>query len=446
MDGPAKFRAVIVGGGMVGLTAAHIFSKVGIDFVILEKHKTVLASRGSDLAVWPQTMRIFDQLGVLETMNGLLDYCSDIQVITCKDGRKIRSDEMLSLVERNHGHPINFMSRPQMVNFLYDSLPQTAKDCILLEKQVTDVEISEDGVTVTCEDGTSHRGSIVVGADGVRSQVRLYSQALRAGCEPKELPQGIKTPFTTTYRMFFCNIPILPGLEPNSTYSGVHQGSSTQLINGSKAATLAVYEKLDTPTSTLKRYTQADSDDLLKRVDHLYVAPNLTLSEALQYRTNEPCLIDLEEGFIEDHWFHKRIVLVGDSVRKYEPHLGLGYNSGVSDVVVLANQLRTLLQKDECPGTLAIEKAFESYQEARMEQTKQMASLSEQGARLLAWLNWKHMVIGRYVLNVLSPLAGFIITKTISSVVSQAPVLDELQEKNLPQSRVSWKFHPSVGH
>ncbi|KAF7517979.1 hypothetical protein G7054_g13625 [Neopestalotiopsis clavispora] len=431
MEDPAKFRAVIVGGGLVGLTAAHIFTKVGIDFVILEKHKSVLTSQGTDLAVWPQTMRVFDQLDLLDTIDALLDHCNDIMIITSKDGRRIRSDKMLDLIEK------------KMVTFLHDNLPQSAKDRILLGKQVTDIEVSDDGVNVTCEDGTSHRGSIVIGADGVRSQVRLFAQALKAGCEPKELPQEIKTPFITTYRLFFGNIPILPGLQPNTTYNGLHQGITTQIINGTKTATFGIYEKLDTPTSMLTRYSQADGEAFLKRCAHLYMAPNVTVPQVYEHHIGDPVMIDLEEGVV-DQWFHKRIVLVGDAVRKFEPHMGLGYNSGVADVVVLANHLRPLLQQDASPGTTAIEKTLASYQQARIEQTRQMANLSEQGVRLMAWLNWKHMVVGRYLLTLLSPLAGFILNKTISPVISQTPVLDELEEKNLPKSLVNWKYHPIV--
>ncbi|KAI1168653.1 hypothetical protein F5B18DRAFT_595990 [Nemania serpens] len=53
------FRAIIVSSGLVGLTAAHVFSKAGIDFIILEKHDTPLSMKGPTLGIWPQTLRIF---------------------------------------------------------------------------------------------------------------------------------------------------------------------------------------------------------------------------------------------------------------------------------------------------------------------------------------------------------------------------------------------------
>lgn len=66
MSSASDFRVIIVGGGPVGLTAAHMFSKAGIDYVLLERRDTVTPQEGSSLAVTPQTLRIYDQLDLLE--------------------------------------------------------------------------------------------------------------------------------------------------------------------------------------------------------------------------------------------------------------------------------------------------------------------------------------------------------------------------------------------
>jgi 2-polyprenyl-6-methoxyphenol hydroxylase-like FAD-dependent oxidoreductase len=66
MSSTPNFRVIIVGGGPVGLTAAHMFSKAGIDYVLLERRDTVTPQNGSSLAVTPQTLRVYDQLDLLE--------------------------------------------------------------------------------------------------------------------------------------------------------------------------------------------------------------------------------------------------------------------------------------------------------------------------------------------------------------------------------------------
>jgi 2-polyprenyl-6-methoxyphenol hydroxylase-like FAD-dependent oxidoreductase len=92
MEGPKPFRAVIVGGGMIALTAAHMFLKAGLDFVILERHSSVLSYQGSVLALWPQTSRILDQLGILEDLKPQLHLCHEGIVYAADDGRVLMRD------------------------------------------------------------------------------------------------------------------------------------------------------------------------------------------------------------------------------------------------------------------------------------------------------------------------------------------------------------------
>ena len=73
MGGAHKFKVIVVGGGPVGLMAAHIISQAGsgIDFVVLEKHHTVYPELGNAIALWPQTVRVLDQLRLLERLRPL---------------------------------------------------------------------------------------------------------------------------------------------------------------------------------------------------------------------------------------------------------------------------------------------------------------------------------------------------------------------------------------
>lgn len=80
------FRAVIVGGGLVALTAAHIFTKAGIDFVILERHENLLPEIGSLLNIWPPTFRVLDQLGLLDAMEPVLNVVNRGVSMSAEDG------------------------------------------------------------------------------------------------------------------------------------------------------------------------------------------------------------------------------------------------------------------------------------------------------------------------------------------------------------------------
>lgn len=93
------FRVIIVGGGLVGLTAAHIFSKAEIDFVILEKHESVTSTFGTTLAVWPQMFRIFDQLGLLQSLQPMLEQVERSYITSPQDAQIRMVDEMPDLMK-----------------------------------------------------------------------------------------------------------------------------------------------------------------------------------------------------------------------------------------------------------------------------------------------------------------------------------------------------------
>ena len=80
----SKFKVIVVGGGPVGLIAAHILHKAGIDFVLLEKYHTVTPEPGSSLAIWPQTVRVLDQLQMLESLKPIMNPLDDKTVLTHK--------------------------------------------------------------------------------------------------------------------------------------------------------------------------------------------------------------------------------------------------------------------------------------------------------------------------------------------------------------------------
>jgi 2-polyprenyl-6-methoxyphenol hydroxylase-like FAD-dependent oxidoreductase len=327
-----------------------------------------------------------------------------------------------------------------MIKFLYENLTDLAKAKILLKKKVTNITVSKKLVTVFCDDGTSQEGSIVIGADGVRSQTRLLMRAVKTGKTPGDLSEFQISPYISTYRVYFGMCPILPGLAANSRYDGTGDGVSTQIVNGTDKAWFGIYELLDRPSRQRRRYTEANKQAILHRRGSLYMAPGWKLCDVDSHRIGDTALIDLEEGLIGE-WFHHRIVLVGDAVRKYEPHAGLGYNSGVTDLVVLVNGLRRLLQTNRSPSTQDFDELFQAYQSERALDTQEMERISTKAARVLAWPTWKYKMLATYVLPYL-PVGKMNITYVMGPLISGTPVLEWLAERKLPTSMIPWRTHP----
>lgn len=61
----SDFRIILVGGGPVGLVAAHVFAAAGIDFVLLEQRATIVPPQGAGIVLFPHTQRVLEQLGLM---------------------------------------------------------------------------------------------------------------------------------------------------------------------------------------------------------------------------------------------------------------------------------------------------------------------------------------------------------------------------------------------
>lgn len=327
------------------------------------------------------------------------------------------------------------------MKFLYENLPRSAKARLLTKKRVVDIDVSEEGVKVSCDDGSIHEGALVIGADGVRSTVRQHLQARHLGIRPEDIPSAQKNPYKATHQLYFATANSLPGLALNTRWETADNGMCTQIVVGKNRTWFGVYEQFDTPTSTQSRYTEADKAEIRKKWADVYMAPGLKFRDVDAKRNSDSGLIDLQEGLV-DTWFWKRIVLVGDAIRKMEPHAGLGYNYGVMDVVVLANALQEMLQSgEETPTTQDLERLFSQYQADRADETQKAATLSKQVVGNLAWPSWKEKAMSMYILPYF-PLNRWVCNNQIAPFISNTPVLEWLGEEELPDSLVPWKHHP----
>jgi 2-polyprenyl-6-methoxyphenol hydroxylase-like FAD-dependent oxidoreductase len=75
---PKKFKVLIAGGSVTGLTLANMLEAVGVDYVVLESHSEIAPQVGASIAVMPNALRILDQLGMYEEIRDLWDGLNEI--------------------------------------------------------------------------------------------------------------------------------------------------------------------------------------------------------------------------------------------------------------------------------------------------------------------------------------------------------------------------------
>ncbi|KAI0142674.1 hypothetical protein GGR57DRAFT_495659 [Xylariaceae sp. FL1272] len=403
------FRAIVIGGGPVGLVAAHCFAKAGLDFIILERQPTIVADLGASIVIGPATMRVFAQLGILDDFFALSYGLKDYNTSTL-DGRLMKQNKICVVIGENHGSRPRCCHRADFIRLMYEALPESVKDHFLVNKNVIGLETSDNGVIAHCADGTSHEGSIIVGADGIGSRARRTMTGISAN--PKE-------PFIAQYRCF-----------------------TAQLMQTDQKAWLFLYERLEAAVSRgdATTYTDADIDALVRRWGHAHIDANTTAKQLFEQRFKAG-MTNVDEGTVPK-WSAGRTVLVGDSAHKMTPNFAQGFNNGVQDVVALTNELCRLLgsENTENPTTEALRLAFERYERTRLEHCQDEASISSQVLRMSAWANFFNLFLDRVVLPALSDrMNEWLFTRMTAPSIRRGLVLDCVECDEPFTGRIPWE-------
>lgn len=373
------FRVIIIGGGPVGLTAAHAFLAAGIDFVVLEARDTFAPEEGASLLAYASTQRVWHQLGLLGAMEAKA--CSvDTRSSADHAGNVFRRGTPSAIHKRLFGAaPWNF-HRKELVVVLYEKLPADVREERLCTgRKVCGVEVDEEGVTVRCEDGRVERGSMVLGVDGVHSKTRgLMRELILAskekegdGDEKADLPP--ERPYKAEYRCLWGTCPAPKACEPASNAESHGPERSIMFMTDRDGRSwFFLYEQLDSLRDESQRYTAEDEEQMAARFSRIHLLPGLPFSDIWPTRTACGMADQLEGVLPRAHWHLPpaqggRVVLAGDAVHRMTPNFGWGFNSGVNDVCALVSLLRAEVTGPSSPppSTAHLDGVFARYAEAR---------------------------------------------------------------------------------
>ena len=153
----ASRRALVIGGSLGGLLAAHLLRSTGWDVVVFERNAEDLTGRGAGISTHPQLIDILRRVGI--DFDESMGIKVDTVICLDKDGN--------TYLETQTARTMSSWGR--LYRSLRDPLPSAS---YRLDMSLRHVEQDAGGVTAVFSDGSRVRGELLVGADGLRSTVR----------------------------------------------------------------------------------------------------------------------------------------------------------------------------------------------------------------------------------------------------------------------------------
>jgi len=315
-----KDRAIVVGAGPVGLTAALALVRRGIPTVLVAAEpEPVMELRGSTFH--PPTLDLLDEFGVVPRMIGAGLKAPNWQFRDRETGPVATFD--LALLARDTGHPYRVQcEQGKLMQFLADELRKLPAADLRFGHRVTGVTQSADDVTVTAR-VNSHdvmlTGRYLIAADGAHSAVR---QALGVAFNGFTYPELFLIA-STDFRFE----EALPGI----AYVNYIADPQEWLV------LLRVPDlwRVLVPAPADADRAQLLSDESLQRVLQRVVR------RAEPYRIAHRSIYHVHQK-VAQSFRHGRVLLAGDAAHINNPLGGMGMNGGIQDAFNLADKLEAV--------------------------------------------------------------------------------------------------------
>ncbi|WOC12716.1 FAD-dependent monooxygenase [Gordonia sp. MP11Mi] len=168
--------AIVVGGGIGGLTAALALRRRGIEVTVLEQAEE-LGEVGAGLQIGPNASSVLYDLGLADELNRIGLVVQESVRRRWQDGRILAKTTLGSTATRKYGAPYFHVHRADIHRITLDAAvdpnqPGPAAEVITGQRVSTIEDVDSESPTVVTVDGKRYTADVIIGADGIRSEVR----------------------------------------------------------------------------------------------------------------------------------------------------------------------------------------------------------------------------------------------------------------------------------
>ncbi|EXU76081.1 FAD-dependent urate hydroxylase HpxO [Erwinia mallotivora] len=336
-------KAIIIGAGIGGLSAAIALRRFGIETAVFEAVKEIKPV-GAAISIWPNGVKCLNLLGMKEPLRALGGTMNSMAYYDFQHGHPLTRFSLDPLVAACGERPYP-VARAELQAML---LATCGPEQVQFGKRVARVEQDDHGVTAWFEDGSEARGDLLIACDGTHSVVRKYV-----------LGRTVERRYAG-YVNWNGLVQIDESLAPPqqwSTFVGEGKRVSLMPVAGNR-----FYFFFDVPLPAGLAEDRNTLRDDLKRYFHGWAEPVQRLIEQIDPQTTNRVEIHDIDPFAQ--LVKGRVALLGDAAHSTTPDIGQGGCAAMEDAVVLANVLQA--------HSLGIEDALLRYQQQRADRVKDL--------------------------------------------------------------------------
>ena len=337
---------LIAGAGIGGLSAALALARRGIPSHIVERAPKILEI-GAGLQLGPNGFRAFERLGIAEAMNDISFNPEAICLLDSMDGRELSRQTLGPAFQARFHRPYRVGFRADVQAVLLKAV-QACGEIVTISLGDGVRDIAQDGerVSLTLESGRGLEGPMLVGADGIWSQVRSH---LLGSAPPR--PSG-----HIAYRAVLPieNVPATLATDNVQVWVGPGHHLVCYKLRGGTLFNIIAVVHADRAVQGWD--TVGDKDELQSSFANAFPAVRALVDLIDHGRMWTLCDRDPVPG-----WSVGRITLLGDAAHPMLPYLAQGACMAIEDGVALADAIADMPDDPEA--------ALRRYEEMRFART-----------------------------------------------------------------------------
>jgi salicylate hydroxylase len=381
-------RVAVIGGGIGGLSAALHLLKAGLDVDVYEQAASI-GEIGAGIQISPNASRLLIRLGLKPALDAAGVRPLAVHQRRWDDGRTLQRAPVGLEVEATFGAPYYHLHRGDLAELLGAAVPN---ERLHVGHRLVGLEQKGERVVARFENGQTIESDLLVGADGIHSQVRHLTFGLE---KPRFTGCVAWRGLVPAERIKHLGIEIAShnwmGPDGHVVHYWVAAG---RLMN--------VVCVVEHGTWTSESWTdKGDVAEVLARYDGWH-----PIVRGLIKAFPETFIWALHDRAPLPRWSDGRVTLLGDACHPMLPMMAQGAAQSIEDGATLAALLTAM--PDDVPGALARYEALRKPRATRLqeasaanrtrfhlhdgpEQQKRDEAMATSGDRSIANIGWLYM-------------------------------------------------------